>query len=391
MIDFVSAEYKTLEIDHISNILRMDARFEFTETSRETSRSMNFRDPLTNLKIELIDWFNCEVKCVRLKGSLHKFIKSNNYCDFNRYELEDGLNGICNWLGTKPSDWQIHSVEFGVNIQFDPCLILPNTVNYNGCEPTKVDYKHKGYLRKFELNQHCLKLYDKGKQYSLDHNLLRYEVKATKVDYFGKGFHLTLADLCSPNFNTLMRDKLELSLDRLIVTQQLVKKELSIRERQLYDFGRNPLDWSSFRIGSPNRNSFARRRKRFQNLIDSKVDVVSKFKKVVLSKWDELSLVEKRPLSSISQKVNSDTHLWGQKSTKRCQVCGADISNQDSRSKYCSERLKGSRKCRDKAANFFKHERRYYPQWTLFAVEDFIKPDYRNLVACELYSKSLII
>ena len=54
--------------------------------------------------------------------------------------------------------------------------------------------------------------------------------------------------------------------------------------------------------------------------------------------------------------------------TKRCLVCKRDISNQQRDSNYCLEKHTGSRKCRDKAANFMKRERRIYHQPTLFDV-----------------------
>ena len=115
-------------------------------------------------------------------------------------------------------------------------------------------------------------------------------------------------------------------------------------------------------------NDFARKRTRFNALIDRHTDVVSTFKKAVLDKWDTLVSVEKLPILKMHYPWNNYSDIVHSSSTKRCLICGSDISNQQSRSLYCSEKHTGSRKCRDKAANFMKRERRLYPQPTLFDI-----------------------
>ncbi len=53
----------------------------------------------------------------------------------------------------------------------------------------------KGYLLEFEQTNYVIKIYDKAKQYSLDENILRFEIKFRRAKEFNKLGIYTISDL----------------------------------------------------------------------------------------------------------------------------------------------------------------------------------------------------
>lgn len=71
-------------------------------------------------------------------------------------------------------------------------------------------------------------------------------------------------------------------------------------------------------------------------------------------------------------------------------TCGRDISNQKSKSWYCSELRYGNevKRCRNKVSNLKVREGRNYPQLTLFNIDEFLSPELQRLKSIAF--KSLI-
>ena len=366
MIDYISISTVRQDVEYQYRQLHNSISFIPTDESGEEYIFDIFTHPETGFKIKIKKWTNSKEYYLEVKGSIHKFYKGNNYTDFSLFDLEKSIQSLCNWLDIPSNEWELHGFEFGVNLNIKPNTILNHIVNYNGYEIATIRYKQGGKQKEVGLSLHSLKVYNKGKQYGLDKHCLRYEIKAPKMAYFGRDTHWYLSDLLNPDIHEALRMKLVISLNRLIVTQKI--HPTSRKEHILYEFGRNPLNWAELKRNPTNKNDFARKRTRFNALIDRHTDVVSTFKKAVLDKCDTLVSVEKLPILRMHYLGNNYSDIVYSSSTKRCLICGSDISNQQSRSLYCSEKHTGSRKCRDKAANFIKRERRLYPQPTLFDV-----------------------
>jgi len=368
MIDYISAQASCSQIvsNNIYQLLCKDGYYLHTDSNGEEFHRDIFCHKESNFKVIITEWFNTGLIIIEIRGSLHKLHKNNNHSDFTLFEVKNSLNHLCKWLAIKPNNWRLHSLEFGVNINCNPGVILKNLVNFNGYEVGTINYRVKGYLKRFQCSQFALKIYHKSKQYGLEVDVLRYELKIEKMDYFGKGTHWSLQDLIAEDTLSIMRKKLILSLDKLIVTQPI--SPTINREIKLYHYGRNPLNWSLLKDTATNKNTFSRKRRQFNTLIDKYTDVVSTFKKAVIDKWDSLVFVANLPILETHYPLHSYNQILDYSSSNQCLICQRDISNQRSSSLYCSEKHTGSRKCRDKAANFFKREKRLYPQPTLFDI-----------------------
>lgn len=125
-------------------------------------------------------------KSAYLKNSLHKmanyieYKKDHNYNDF-------GHTRVCktiNYLDKKVIDSlsaKITQLEFGLNINtpIPAENIIVNNVLFHKYQQSNVNTKFngKGRYKQFEHSNYYIKIYDKAKQYKLNDNILRFEIK----------------------------------------------------------------------------------------------------------------------------------------------------------------------------------------------------------------------
>ncbi len=137
---------------------------------------------------------------IEVTGSLHKsHFDGPNYERFTFQCLQQEIVHLCKYLNIAPDHLRIQNLEVGVNVQtnFRPFIYLKNNLLlYKRKEFKPYD---KGVDSK-ELGYYCpgipiIKIYDKGKQYDLPYNLMRYEVRFKKSQPLNKMEIFTLADL----------------------------------------------------------------------------------------------------------------------------------------------------------------------------------------------------
>ena len=139
-------------------------------------------------------------------GSLHKFFNKNvfkedqNWTDFTYAQLDKAIIRLSQRMNFNPEEAVIENIEFGVNIEIDNCpkaFLQDNLIMMKNKEPSMIkEFGEEGQLRQFRFSQYALKIYDKGKQYRLDKNLLRIELKSFKSEVItGRHAKWCLADL----------------------------------------------------------------------------------------------------------------------------------------------------------------------------------------------------
>lgn len=137
---------------------------------------------------------------IELAGSLHKHAQAGtNYADFTHSDICKTIDSICGIICLPPDSFTIRHIEFGTNIKPTHSAenILSSLIAYKGKRFETREYNGSGYMKRFCFSQFDLKVYNKSKQYSLPYNLLRYEIKVFKMQYFArKNIELhTLSDL----------------------------------------------------------------------------------------------------------------------------------------------------------------------------------------------------
>ncbi len=194
MIDFVKLR---INDNGFAQRLRANHRFDFvgrinpdTGEQRDGRRTAEFK----NLKIVLFP-----SGLVEVTGSLHKFANdgAHNYDSFTYQRLVQTIEEVQTGLEISPDHLSLHNVEFGVNINLDtpPSNFLDNILNYRFKLPDVRTFGGRGQLKEWQQQNYIVKMYDKKRQYRLDTNVLRFEVKTMAMVHLAGLEVRTLADL----------------------------------------------------------------------------------------------------------------------------------------------------------------------------------------------------
>ena len=185
MIDFVKVYYTDKEA--LQYYVENEEEI-FTEVNRTLEiRSGEIKYPLET------NYQKMFVKILEKRGfvqnSLHKFFdhysgnNGENYSDFKYSSLLEVISHLeKNIIGIGLQ--RITNLEFGINIEVPrpPMDIIKENILMHKYHIHKSlnTYNGNGYLKQFNHTNYIIKVYDKGKQYGLGRNLLRFEIRFTK-------------------------------------------------------------------------------------------------------------------------------------------------------------------------------------------------------------------
>lgn len=126
-----------------------------------------------------------------VKGSIHKFLNSyldgeeHNHNDFDIRDLKFALEELINSLDIHPERTSITNLEFGFNIEVDEdpkTIIMHDLQMFNFRDHNRKDnFSGRGDYKEFQITDYIVKVYNKSKQYGLDKNILRIELKFTNA------------------------------------------------------------------------------------------------------------------------------------------------------------------------------------------------------------------
>ena len=167
-VDFIKCEIIGLNIDHF--LQNMNLTKCKNEKEGETDRLYFERE-------------NIEIDCYKsgrtiLSGSLHKYANKgfHNHDIFTHQKYLNALERLRIDFAIKPDNLYILQLEYGVNIQppIKSKKILDNLLLYRNKE---TDKREKGFYRNFNHYNYEIKPYDKAKQYKLNREVFRFEIK----------------------------------------------------------------------------------------------------------------------------------------------------------------------------------------------------------------------
>ena len=317
---------------------------------------------------------------IEIAGSLHKYWKRENHSDFSFKELCECISDLCQKFNIDPLEARVHNLEFGVNVSplFNPFEFCDNVIAYwDGKRPFKeMDEGETVIGFTCERTEYDIKIYDKGRQYKKEVNILRFEQRA-KIEMLGHILNKTFANL-------IIAD--------IVDTTQLSKKDLEIYRRC-----NNSKEW-----GKMERWERVRLKKEFKLIIDTygKNQWIDPTAKMIDEKWRMLLVLNTQTANVLTNSLNpiqiddcKRSHHFGKvgecstpPATQRfCKTCGRDISDQKGNSRFCSARLVGEKqahKCRNmdsnKRNNFLNREKKMYGDQLLFEVKTLLRPDSPN-------------
>lgn len=307
-----------------------------------------------------------------IKGSLHKNkYGGSNYQPLTFEQLQTEIKHICNSLSMAPKKVQISVIEIGLNV-CTPFEVYPficqNIIAYKGQQFSKYkpsrDGKSLGIV--CHLSQYAVKIYDKGLQYDLPENLLRFELRFLKMQPINKAGVKTLADLQNIDvYNRFKSMLLEAWQNVLIYDIRGPVKDLPTNqpERELLRNGRNPKFWERLKR-ERGANAYKYHVGKFKKLVEKYglntgrivYDLLKKEWGNLYKNYPNLPSGKKEKLPEFTIKIKGKNGQSDILPVKRyCKGCGHELHpDQSPRSVFCSAKYVGNKqahKCRNGESN----------------------------------------
>ena len=321
--------------------------------------------------------FRIKKNNVKLNGSLHKYHNNgiHNYNDFHFSELIDVINDISTKFSIPIERTYLNNIEFGVNIEipFTTDELFKSIICYKETPFQKFNIiGAKGI--ECERPKFIIKIYDKGLQYNLTSNLLRFEIKVIKMQFLKqKNVKIqTLHDLLNiDELNKLKTILNDVWNDILFYDYSINEIDLNARERLILCNGRNPKYWENMHPDSKNfkggatDDEYKKQRKKYYRDMDnykkclsvhSSSHIQKNISELIIKKCDELLFINKEIGDKCTDVLNyvkngkkgqmyildiGDICPIAPEVKKRvCLNCNKDISQKSINAKYCSKKCK---------------------------------------------------
>jgi hypothetical protein len=257
-----------------------------------------------NLEISIVNG-----RHINLKGSYHEYFSGGqNHADFTLTDFLTVIKDLDKKFHFNPGLDLLHNIEFGVNVKlpFDTKTFLRSIISFKGKEYELRRYNGQGYMIKFSFDQYELKIYDKGFQYRLQENLLRFEIKVTTMQFLrSKGIYLhsskdLLLHACHSRLGALLND----FFGQLVIYDHSIKiNTLQPRVQRLLREGQNPKYWSQLKETNP--ENYKKKVRRFRELVakHGTQKRPATVQKLITDKWDQLTR------TTSEQQRNIDNYL----------------------------------------------------------------------------------
>jgi hypothetical protein len=198
MIDFIRLYYK--DKSKLENFVLQEGNFETIDTVMDYHTG-EVKYPFTT-KLDSMS-IGVSEKSGHVKNSLHKLHNyrqtsvEQNYNDFSFSKVCSEIDYISDGI-IDAETTKLTQLEFGLNIETDSlpeAIVRRNFFMHKYIGGSGNNYQGRGELKQFSHNNYIIKVYDKGKQFNLEKNVLRFEVKFTRAIEFQNQGIFYLGDL----------------------------------------------------------------------------------------------------------------------------------------------------------------------------------------------------
>jgi hypothetical protein len=234
---------------------------------------------------------------MEIAGSLHKnYYGGQNYSPFNFDDLQNELLKIERGLNISFEILSLVNIEIGVNIK-TPFEVTPflrnNLLSYKGNSFNDYMPDREGFIlgKYCRLSQYSLKIYDKGRQNNLPINLMRYEVRFTKMTIIkNRGVEnlnsLKIKEVVSNLIAVLIN-----SWDNVLIYDNSINlkdRKVKPKHRRILMSGNNPKYWEQLK--EKNKREFNYQRKVFKQLVKKYgTNLHTQIKEMVKTEWELLN------------------------------------------------------------------------------------------------------
>lgn len=283
MIDFVKIELSYMNPEDLRNNSYLEFKSTLNERTGEISNKSKIAEYF-GLKFIIRDDIYIE-----MQGSLHKYKNcgEHNYDRFTYLQLKEVLYDLVDKFGIDLKKSIIRNIEIGVNFKppIKTKLILKNLL-FHRSKPFKDQYVKKGDYRMVVHQRYCEKVYDKGLQYGLHYELIRYELQFKKMYDLGKMGINSLSDLLDQEKINMLKNLLLFEWDNTFLFDP------TIQEGNLskYNKGVKVHQWKdpSFWLDAPKHKKIKQKRL-YQQIVSNHSDNLhQKIRELISDEYDQL-------------------------------------------------------------------------------------------------------
>jgi hypothetical protein len=156
----------------------------------------------------------------QLNGSFHTYFNKgvHNHDDFHLLTFENVLFELKHTFKIDLTNSRLNNIEFGVNIElpYNPNVFIDSLIMHKRKRFSILEDENK-YFAECSHTQFYIKVYNKGLQYHLTQNKLRFEVKYSTMESINNLGVKTLADLLNPNHIAQLKKKLIETFESVLI------------------------------------------------------------------------------------------------------------------------------------------------------------------------------
>ena len=211
---------------------------------------------------------------VRLQGSIHKYrnLGKHNYDDFRAVDVAEVVRELSERFEIDTAQTLLNNVEFGVNVvlPFGVNVVLDNLIVYKG-DPFNPIIEDGMKYYQCKKTHFIIKIYDKGKQYNLPENVLRFEIKVMRMQYLEtKGIRLRhLSDLLNMGIYEPLGNILTEVFEGILFGDNTInEKALNGKELETFLRGSNPKTWQVVAGGQKVSRKMQRLESSFKDILE---------------------------------------------------------------------------------------------------------------------------
>lgn len=272
MIDFVKMIVKVDNIEGFCTWLNINLVHKVEPIEGEFFGYEPFN--VENYEVAIKPIYDSSCHYIEIKGSLHKnYFDGRNDQRFTHQMVCEEIDNIEKLFGIPAEQLRLQNLEFGVNIEtpFAPYQFLKD--NLLLVKTKRLDAYQRGadgkYLGYFYSGITGTKVYDKGKQYDLSYNLMRFELRYIKSIKINECQVYNLADLRNLSNISILKEKFLQRWDEVL----LYESDLKVNKTSMTDCEKlfykncNVRNYWDKVIQEKHRNSFLIQRKKLRSLI----------------------------------------------------------------------------------------------------------------------------
>lgn len=186
--------------------------------------------------------FEIRLNKIWMNGSIHYFYNKgrHNYNDFTYSKIIQALNRIEETFGLDLSKCELRNLEIGVNIRLPlkTSIVLENVIFHSTKRfKDKAVKRGKGDFRVVVHDNFSIKIYDKGLQFGLPYELMRFEIHYNRMAGIKKYSIPYLSDLKDRNKLELLKGELIKRFDEVFLYDWTIKEsKIKRKPKGFYDW-----------------------------------------------------------------------------------------------------------------------------------------------------------